>query len=496
MTPAEIRRNWDARWPEAQALWSPFTRLSTPRWCSDSACNKREGLGDSFAMIRLTDQAIVLDLASIAQRGLEDFSLEIMGHEIGHHILCPGDLADQGRLLLRMRRALAERADDAPLIANLYADLLINDRLQRERGLRMADVYHALDDGRAQAPLWALYLRTCEILWSQARGRLARPGTHPSIEGDALLAARLVRVYAADWLHGATGFALLCLPYLFEQPPAGLGMAGWRDAVAPGGDSIPSGLSGLDPGEDETPLHPADDPALQDGDPTENTAEEDATPPEGVATLTGLKSHQHYRGPAEYETILRAMGNRLSSGDIAARYYRERALPWLVPFPGRPQPKTTDPLPEGLDPWELGDAFDAIDWTESLARNPHIIPGVTTQQRHWGESAGNDPAPRPFDLYIGIDCSGSMSDPRLSLSYPVLAGTIVALSALRAGASVISVSVPRPRLVRVPIGVATASSSAGSSDTGFTTALTLRSRRAGKAAPGTPFFTPMIASIK
>ena len=41
-----------------------------------------------------------------------------------------------------------------------------------------------------------------------------------------------------------------------------------------------------------------------------------------------------------------------------------------------------------------------------------------------------------MDLYIGIDCSGSMPAPRVLTSYPALAGTIVCLSALRAGARV------------------------------------------------------------
>ncbi len=42
----------------------------------------------------------------------------------------------------------------------------------------------------------------------------------------------------------------------------------------------------------------------------------------------------------------------------------------------------------------------------------------------------------PVDLYLGVDCSGSMGNPAVKMSYPVLAGAIMALSALRAGARV------------------------------------------------------------
>jgi hypothetical protein len=42
----------------------------------------------------------------------------------------------------------------------------------------------------------------------------------------------------------------------------------------------------------------------------------------------------------------------------------------------------------------------------------------------------------PVDLYLGVDCSGSMGNPAHHLSYPVLAGAIIALSALRVGSRV------------------------------------------------------------
>jgi hypothetical protein len=63
---------------------------------------------------------------------------------------------------------------------------------------------------------------------------------------------------------------------------------------------------------------------------------------------------------------------------------------------------------------------------------------VTTVRQTYGTTEGSTPERVPVDLYVGIDCSGSMSNPSASLSYPVLAGTVVALSALRAGARVMA----------------------------------------------------------
>jgi len=84
-----LRDRWRAAWPDALALWSPFTRLRPPVWCLTEEDEQRAGLTGSFAMIRLVDQTVVISLRQIAAEGLDDHPLEILGHEIGHHILCP-----------------------------------------------------------------------------------------------------------------------------------------------------------------------------------------------------------------------------------------------------------------------------------------------------------------------------------------------------------------------------------------------------------------------
>ena len=57
-------------------------------------------------------------------------------------------------------------------------------------------------------------------------------------------------------------------------------------------------------------------------------------------------------------------------------------------------------------------------------------------QRRFGVQPGVEPQRRPLDLDVYVDSSGSMPDPRSQLSWPALAGAVICLSALRAGASV------------------------------------------------------------
>ncbi len=421
---SDLEQAWLDCWPRALAAWSPFTKLAPPRFCHTLADEVREDLTGSFAMIRLDDHAVVISLRQVAAHRLHAFGVEILAHEIGHHVYAPADLRDNARLLARVRAGLPSRERDAGLVANLYADLLINDRLQRSAGLDMAGVYRALKAPSADR-LWQVYLRIYEVLWSLPSGTLIDADLTEEQQVDAALAARLVRSYARDWVRGAGPFAVLCLTYLLERPDDERGaFTPWLDAVGAGaGEQIPEGLADLEDDE-EAPVHPAFDPALGGASLG------------GGETVGGVKN-QH-REPTQYVDLMKSLGVEIDERELVIRYYRELAVPHLVRFPARLAQQAEDPLPEGLDVWDVGSPVAQIDWIQSLVRSPHVIPGYTTYERVYGTTAGGQPARVPVDLYLGVDCSGSMSNPKLAMSYPVLAGAIVTLSALRAGARVMA----------------------------------------------------------
>lgn len=430
--PPALKARWLAAWPEALAAWSKFTRLRPPTLCLEREAAHAEGLDESFAMIRLHDQAVVVDLAHIVELGLQDFAVEVLAHEIGHHVLAPASLSDHARTIARIRHALPTLEAHAPLVANLYTDLLINDRLQRSAGLRMADVYRAMRGPRGGS-LWTLYLRMYEILWSLLRGDLGGGDTDDRSEGDAILGARLVRSYARDWLDGAGRFAALVLPYLLADQQADARLRAWFDTRGAGTGGSVDGLVDEDPGERDA-MHPALDPRLNDDAPSEASGEEAAAAP--AAAAARRPGAGQAREPYQYGEILRAVGLTLSDHDVAVRYYRERARPHLVPFPARQSPVSTDPLPEGLEPWDLGHPLDTFDGLQSVLQSPRLVPGVTTVQRVWGTSPGATPSRQPLDLDLYVDSSGSMANPQQFTSYPALAGAVLCLSALRAGARV------------------------------------------------------------
>lgn len=441
-----LRDAWAGRWEEALALWSRYVQLSSPRFCCTQKDEAREGLQSSFAMIRLNDHGVVISLRQVVEHGLQDFPLEVMAHEIGHHVYCPGDLTDHGRMLARIRRGLPGMENKAGMIANLYSDLFINDRLQRAHDLRMDAVYRALNV-KTNDGLWNFYMRIYEILWGLPARTLTSPGFEipAAMEGDAQLGNRLIRTYASDHIRGSGRFAALCLPYLLEENQAHESMQAltpFLDADAPGAGAsgaFPDGLTRMDDDELTGSIHPAlEKKPIKPRDRSANTDSSDVSGPAQNQTSAGTEiGHAgQYREPFEYGQILQAMGIKLDAQDMAARYYRERAMPHLVRYPVREMPAATEPLPEGLDTWEVGTPISRIDWVQTAIRSPLVIPGYTTVERVYGTTAGSDPQIEPVDLDLYVDCSGSMPNPGYATSFLTLAGAIIALSALRVGAKV------------------------------------------------------------
>jgi hypothetical protein len=428
---AKLLEQWRAAWPQALAVWSKFTRLRDPRLCTSRIEAALEGLNGSFAMIRLVDQSVVIDLEAVCALGLEAYAVEILAHEIGHHVLAPGSVIDQFRLLARIRKALPTLEHHAAMVANLYTDLYINDRLQRQCGLRMADIYQRLarapgKQGR-QSAVWALYVRIYENLWKLDKGSLGGGDSTDGLDTDAWLGARLIRVYAHDWMNGSGRFATLLLHYLVEDQGSDKAIAYLLDTTDAAEGCEPYGAHEIEADEIDGAVHPVDDRRISGLD---EVGESDPVSPNTSQT------EGQTRQPFEYGEILKAAGIKLSDHDIAVRYYRERALPHLIPFPAIAVPESPELQLEGLEAWDIGDPLDEIDWLQSVMLSPRPIPGLTTVRRMYGRDPGSTPEKLPVDLDLYVDSSGSMPNPQVETSYLALAGAIIALSALRAGSNV------------------------------------------------------------
>ena len=57
-----LEQQWSRAWPAAIESWSRFTRICPPTLCLTNDAARSEGLTGSFAMIRLHDQAVIVNL--------------------------------------------------------------------------------------------------------------------------------------------------------------------------------------------------------------------------------------------------------------------------------------------------------------------------------------------------------------------------------------------------------------------------------------------------
>ncbi|RYG28384.1 MAG: hypothetical protein EOO01_39850, partial [Chitinophagaceae bacterium] len=113
---------------------------------------------------------IVVVLRQVKKLEVEDCALQVLAHEIGHHIYTPANLHDNAILLSRIQWGLAGIENRTAFIANIYADFLINDMLQRSKGLDMAKVYQKINKDTEFSRLWTLVMRSYEYLWRLNRG--------------------------------------------------------------------------------------------------------------------------------------------------------------------------------------------------------------------------------------------------------------------------------------------------------------------------------------
>lgn len=431
---------WKSHWQQAKLEWNPMLRLQEPIWCLSHQDAEKEGLTGSFAMIRLTDHRIVINLEEITERKITDYAVEVLAHEIGHHIFAPANLYDNAILLNRIRFALPGIEDRAPMVSNLYTDFLINDKLQRVSKLRIDEVYKAINSEDNFTELWTLMMRTYEYLWRLNRGVLATNLSFHSkkIDADASLLASLVRSYSKGWIHGGGRFAVLLYPYLmddkkFEDARKKILILLDAEDAGKGAMDI-SGMTQLDlEGYDE--VIDMRKEAISSKEDNLNKKKSDSL---GIDknTAGGHGPRNGYMGPGNYIDLMRQVNPNADEQRLVNTYYKEIALPHLIDFPVEISENVSMDLPEGLETWDIGDAIEEVDWLQSAILSPTVIPGLTTQKRTYGSDADNSISEKPLNIYLGIDCSGSMGNPKQNFSWPILAATIIGLSALRAGASV------------------------------------------------------------
>src|SRR5262249_37661443 len=146
----ELSERWLEAWPGALAAWSAYTLLREPRFFENDHEAKKAHMAGQIAAISLEDHRVNVNPKTVRKQGLENDALAVLAHEVGHHVYVPGNLTDNARLLAAIGRMLTGLSPEAArMLANLYGDLLINDRLTRRANVDVASVYRKLRQPRS-----------------------------------------------------------------------------------------------------------------------------------------------------------------------------------------------------------------------------------------------------------------------------------------------------------------------------------------------------------
>ena len=285
-----------------------------------------------------------------------------------------------------------------------------------------------------------------------ARAELARLRT-PSPDFDAECLADAVRRFADDPVSGALPAGMVLAPYAVldsreerrrrnearrARRSPGAGCGGPSADPSPTAAEVEAVLG--DPRLRAVPEHPGVTAARRaDGAGTGDDVGVDDDAGTGTGVRRGQGTGRSQDG-AEGQTYGLADTLRLWRGAdadaVVAAWYLAEARRWVRPLtqPALLGSDPDDTIPGALEPWQLGDDVDDLDWVATLSRSPVVVPGVTTRRR---DTLADAPPPRHegIELDLWVDSSGSMPSPH-SGSAALVAGTILVLSVLRGGGRV------------------------------------------------------------
>jgi hypothetical protein len=374
-------------------------RMMDPEFVTDPSEHPlSEQLLGSFGCFSAAENRVYINLAEVLFK-LGPENLEpVLVYQFLHYALAPFDVRTALRLTLAARLALEETGgrgasfEEARAIQRLFCDVICVTYAARQgRREEMIGLYRAMDRLRINQPdpSWRALLTLFEELW-ECRGELAGM-VEPEMRDDARgLALRfLERPFAASgWTSKVRLLAVYLQKYYEEQEQL-------------------EGSRLMDNGIDD----------LRSRDARK--------------MLRTLASEM---GVEDFKDLAEGLGEGEEKSALAW-YYRDLARRWEVRFhPARGV--GGEDVPYAPHTWGMGHPFERLDLPYTLYTAGVAVPTLTTKQ--WEKTVLQVLQTRrtPPDVLIILDASSSMTDPSREISHAVLAGFVMARSAINLGAKV------------------------------------------------------------
>ncbi len=347
-------------------------------------------------------------LSEIKDRIPEEDTIEaLLDHGVTHYTFCPWDFHTYITLYSEAKKVMGDK-DLAKRVANHFIDVVSDTHCVKEKSTKIPVLHRHLKKGQIGETITSLYQKIWGIdLGVPSSGREGR--------GHDDVVRRLARIPYLDrsrWPDSVKKFARSIKPLFMEEDDEQKSGGGRKSESNPTGEHDFENYS-----FDEI------DQGLRD------YAKASMALPEFKEVIEDFTDELKEAGFGVEGGMGRGRGSAL---DADILFYMKLAENYSLPLKKVPLEKKGSLHPHSHSPWEVGSPIQDVDIWTSFGK---IMPGVTqVWKKKEGKGRGKiDAAP---ECLIAVDSSGSMINPRKSLSYAVLGAACAADAYLRNDAKI------------------------------------------------------------
>ena len=394
----------DSIWPRVKRKHLfpeiPVPKIAEAVEAAETEPAPKEGVG-----LEMKGKQITINPAFLAQlKGKmsdEDALEALLDHGVTHYTFCPWDFYTYLMLYAESKRIMADK-DLAKQVANRFIDVVSDTHCVKKKKTEIPQLYRHLTKGVIEEMMVSLY----EEIWGM---NLGSPPSGKRKKASEAVIRRLTRIPYLDrrrWPESIQRFARSIKPLLLEQQEEEKGGTGK-------GENNPLGEHDLNHYSYEEI-----DQGLRD------YARKSKALPEFREVVEDLVDELKEAGYSMEGGMGRGRGTPL---DADVLFYMKLAESYSLPVRKTIVEKKGTLHPHSHSPWEVGSPYHDVDVWTSFGK---IMPGITQIWKK-REGKGRGRAEGVPDCLIAVDSSGSMINPRKTLSYAVLGAACAADAYLR-----------------------------------------------------------------
>jgi hypothetical protein len=394
----------DELWPQLRRKHL-FPELPKPRIEKRDEASAEGEREDEGVGLEMKQKQMTLNPEFIAQmkgKMPERLVMEaLLDHGISHYTFCPWDFQTHLMLYAEAKKVMGDK-ESAKQVANYFIDIIADTHCVKKKSTEIPELHRRLRKKKVEEVITSLYQK----IWGIDLGVLP---SHPGEKGHEEIVRRLARIPYLDrsrWAESIRKFARSIKPLIVEEENEQRGQ----------GEKGPSNPQG-------------------EHDLTQYSSEEIDQGLRDYAKRTLALSE--FRDMVEdFSEELKEAGYGMEGGmgrgrgaliDADILFYMKLAENYSIPLKKLPLEEKGSLHPHSHSPWEVGSPVQDVDIWTSFGR---IMPGITQVWKK-REGKGRGKVEGTPDCLIVIDSSGSMINPRKSLSYAVLGAACAANAYLR-----------------------------------------------------------------